>query len=284
MLAHLSWWSVILLWETTDFSLGIFGSISLHLSYKNLTEIGLLFNFLQAVTECPGEHHNLSWTLLHDKIKPISRKNSKSKTASNTSKLNSSKPIVKEIKNLETFASVPNQPKVSSGIDKNAILTNYQNFCIAQGIHDQATTIVNGKTSQPTTYPSHYCLISDCKMKSSSKLYHGVKNLHLDNVIIFLFKWNILHITDIKLENLKVLWDDRWRLASEIHWILNVETILFRLCQANRDFRGQSWLWYCLCYLLWTWRKYGHLLHQRGIRWQEQGRRCHPCISISLHQ
>jgi hypothetical protein len=84
----------------------------------------------------------------------------------------SSKPTVQEIKHLESLASVPNQPKVSAGIDKNATLANYQDSCIAKEIQDQVITAVKGKTSQPMRYPSHYCLISNCKMKPSSNLYY----------------------------------------------------------------------------------------------------------------
>jgi hypothetical protein len=117
----------------------------------------------------------------------------------------SSKPTVQEIKHLKSLASVPNQPKVSAGINKNATLTIYQDFCIAKGIQDQVITTIKGKTSQLMTYPSHYCLISDCKMKPSLNLYYQVKDLRLDNVVIFLIKWYKLYLTDIELENLKSL-------------------------------------------------------------------------------
>jgi hypothetical protein len=63
----------------------------------------------------------------------------------------SSKPTVQGIKHLESLASVPNQPKVSAGIEKNATLANYQDSCIAKGIQDQVITTVKGKTSQPMT-------------------------------------------------------------------------------------------------------------------------------------
>jgi hypothetical protein len=56
------------------------------------------------------------------------------KTAGPTNNLTSSKPTVQEIKHLESFVSIPDQPKVSAGIDKNATLANYQDSCMAQGI------------------------------------------------------------------------------------------------------------------------------------------------------
>jgi hypothetical protein len=44
----------------------------------------------------------------------------------------SSKSTMQEIKHLESLASIPNQPKVSAGFDKNATLANYQDSCIAK--------------------------------------------------------------------------------------------------------------------------------------------------------
>ena len=77
------------------------------------------------------------------------------------------------------------QLKVSVGINKNLILSEYQEFCIKKGHRDQAYTVVKGKTPQIMTYPTHHRLIADCKMKPSTNLYYRVKDLHVDNVVIF---------------------------------------------------------------------------------------------------
>jgi hypothetical protein len=40
-------------------------------------------------------------------------------------------------------------------------------------------------------------------MKQSLSLYYQVKNLHFDNVLVFLIKWHESHLTKNKLENLR---------------------------------------------------------------------------------
>jgi hypothetical protein len=107
---------------------------------------------------------------------------------------------------LPIAASVPiaKQPKASSGIDKNSILAEYQDFCHAKGITDQVSTVVRGKTLPPTLYPSHHCLIADCKMKPSARLYYRAKDLNFDNVVIFLARWQgRLYLMDDDLTRLK---------------------------------------------------------------------------------
>ncbi len=101
------------------------------------------------------------------------------------SKLTSNKSTAQEIESLKSLASNCKHPNVSAGIDKNVSLADYQNSCIAKGLQDQVVTAIKGKTSPQITYPSHYQLIANCKMKPSSNLYYQVKDLWLDNVIIF---------------------------------------------------------------------------------------------------
>ena len=98
------------------------------------------------------------------------------------------KPAAGEMNRLEYIASVPNQHKVSAGIDKNATLANYQDSCTAKGILGMVTTAAKGETSLLPSYPSHFCLIANFKMKPSTSLYYRVRDLRLDNVIIFLVK------------------------------------------------------------------------------------------------
>ena len=108
-----------------------------------------------------------------------------------------------ETKNLVSFASGSIPAKVSIGIDKNSIFSKYQDFCITKGFENQATTIMKGETSPPPSYPVHYCLITNCKMKPSSSLYYRVRDLRLDNVMIFLVKSYELYFTKSGLVNLK---------------------------------------------------------------------------------
>ena len=109
------------------------------------------------------------------------------------------------MKRFESLASVPNQKKVSTGIDKNSTLATYQDSCTEKGILGHVTTTIKGETSPPPTYPSHYRLIADCKMKPSSNLYYRVKDLRLDNVIIFVVRDYESYLSDDELLNLKSL-------------------------------------------------------------------------------
>ncbi len=128
---------------------------------------------------------------------------SPSKKSSNNKK-NTSK---NEKMNPPTFKAVAvtaNQPKVSVGIDKNLILLNYEESCISKGITTQVSTISKGENLP--TYPLHYHLIVNCKMKPSSDLYYQAKELHFDNVVIFVIWWpGILYLTADNLESLRSL-------------------------------------------------------------------------------
>jgi hypothetical protein len=94
--------------------------------------------------------------------------------------------------------------KITAGFDKNSILVDYNESCIEKGIASQVSTIVKGEKS-PLEYPSHHCLIANCKMKPSSTLYYQVKILHFDNMVIFSIKWHELHLTDDNLKKLQCL-------------------------------------------------------------------------------
>jgi hypothetical protein len=48
---------------------------------------------------------------------------------------------------LDAFALAPCQPKVSAGINKISILSDYQEFCSKQRYNNQVYTIVKCKTS-----------------------------------------------------------------------------------------------------------------------------------------
>jgi hypothetical protein len=73
--------------------------------------------------------------------------------------LKASKSSVGKIKQSELPTVVLNQLKFSIGINKNTILSNYQESCVAKGINNQVSTIVNGENSFKTLHPSHHCLI-----------------------------------------------------------------------------------------------------------------------------
>jgi hypothetical protein len=116
--------------------------------------------------------HAKPWLNMHDSIKPISKQQTKPKIT-RPIKLTAEKAIASKLKPPESSIIVPNQHKISININKNAILSNYSNFCITKGINAQVLTIVKGKkVPSKTTYLLHYCLISKCKMKPSNNLYY----------------------------------------------------------------------------------------------------------------
>jgi hypothetical protein len=129
---------------------------------QNQLTLNFLFNRPNASTGCWNNLAN-PWTAFHDKIKPVS-KTIKSKIPISKANLTASKPSAILCEQLQLLPRVPNQLKVSAGIDKNSILLDYQDFCNAKGIQDQVSTIAKGETLL-SSYPSPHCLIADCKMK-----------------------------------------------------------------------------------------------------------------------
>jgi hypothetical protein len=141
-----------------------------------------------------------SWINLHGRIKPTS-KLSKIKHLSPPSKKSK-----RSLEDKDTSAILPTEhlSKISFGINKNSILSKYQASCIEKGIHSEVSTVVKGETSSsPPPYHSHYCLISECRMKPSRNLQYRVKDLRFDNVVIFLIKNEETYLTNKDINNLK---------------------------------------------------------------------------------
>jgi hypothetical protein len=174
----------------------------------------VLIVFISTVFHAPIGHvedHAEHWTAFHNRIKPTS-KPSKSKNISGSlssasgkssnNKKNTSKNGIMIPPTLKTVALTANQPKVSVGINKNSILSNYEESCISKGITNQVSTIIKGENLP--TYPSHHHLIANCKMKPSLDLYYRAKDPHFDNVVIFVVRWpGVLYLTADDLESLR---------------------------------------------------------------------------------
>ncbi len=144
--------------------------------------------------------------IMHDSIKTISKQQTKSKITGPI-ELTAEKTNASKLKPPELSIIVPNQHKISIDINKNTILSNYSNFCITKGINAQVSTILKGKKvpSSTTTYPLHYPLISECKMRPSNNLYYRVGDLYFDNVVIFIIKFNEAYLTKDDLTSLRCL-------------------------------------------------------------------------------
>jgi hypothetical protein len=96
--------------------------------------------------------------------------------------------------------------KISTGINKNVILNEYQATCAAKGFTSTATsTTKKGEkpTKIPTTFPMRYQLLQDCTMKPSRQHYYQVKNLHSDNIIIFIINKHKSYLTNNELDILR---------------------------------------------------------------------------------
>ena len=93
--------------------------------------------------------------------------------------------------------------KLSTRIDKNSILSEYQASCMKKGILSEVSTVIKGENSSPPPllYPSHYRLISECKMKPSLNLQYRVKDLRFDNIVIFLIKSQASYLSDNDMDN-----------------------------------------------------------------------------------
>ena len=170
-----------------------------HLSYyKYLTAILTIPRPSAGYNESQNDHAE-PWIAIHDRIKPSKVKISKSKILGPAEEFPTKRPVVVAV------LAPDQQLKVSAGINKNLILSEYQEFCIKKGHNDQAYTVAKGKTPQIITYPTHHRLIADCKMKPSTNLYYRVKDLHFDNVAIFLIKWHELYLTNEDLNNMRKL-------------------------------------------------------------------------------
>jgi hypothetical protein len=138
------------------------------------------------------------WINLHDKIKPIS-KPSKIKKPNPTKTVHGQFPHLADLDKDNNLNIQPGlSSKLSTHIDKNSILSEYQASCMKKGILSEVSTAIKGENSSspPLLYPSHYRLISECKMKPSLNLQYQVKDLRFNNIVIFLIKNQASYLSD----------------------------------------------------------------------------------------
>jgi hypothetical protein len=179
-----------------------------HLSYyKHLTVISTIPRPSAGYNESQNDHAE-PWIAFHNRIEPPKVKISKSKILGPAEEFPS--------KRLDVVATLaPDQQlKVSAGINTNLILSEYQEFCIKKRHNEKAYTVAKGKTPKIMTYPKHHHLIADCKMKPSTNLYYQVKDLHFNDVAIFLIKWHKLYLTNKDLNNMRKL-SEMYRKTSQ---------------------------------------------------------------------
>jgi hypothetical protein len=99
-------------------------------------------------TGSAGDHAE-PWINFHDIIEPTTK----------PFKVKNSSPLSKKSKRLLDVKDIrvilpSDQLKISAGINKNAILSEYQKSCIKRGIHNKVSTILKGKKpSETNQYP-----------------------------------------------------------------------------------------------------------------------------------
>ncbi len=96
-----------------------------------------------------------------------------------------------------------NSPKLSVGIDKNSILSKYQAACLKKGITSEVSTVLKGEIPSSLQYPSHYRLISECRMKPSRNLQYRVKDLRFDNIVVLLLRDQASYLSVDDLVNIR---------------------------------------------------------------------------------
>jgi hypothetical protein len=179
-----------------------------------------------------ASNHAEPWINFHDRIKPIS-KPFRVKNSSPSSK-KSKRPL--EEKDIRSSLR-SDQSKISAGINKNAILSEYQEPCIIREIHNKVSTNVKGENPS-NQYPLHYRLISECRMKPSRNLQYRVKNLHFDNILVFLIKNQDAYLTDVEINSLK---DVNRMYQKMINDILQLRSIDFSTLKLPRfDYTYQT--------------------------------------------
>ena len=140
------------------------------------------------------------WINLHDRIKPTSKPSKIRKpNPANTDEL-------LDLEKKDVTFDLPvehSSSKLSVGIDKNSILSEYQASCIVKGILSDVSTVLKGETPSSPQYPSHYRLISKCRMKPSWNLQYQVKDLRFDNIVIFLLKNQASFLSVNDVDNIK---------------------------------------------------------------------------------
>ena len=148
----------------------------------------------------------MPWTEIHNRIKPISNKTVKSNQSTSRSNLVSEKFSAQDVIHLETVAYGSSHNKVGANMNKNETLSRYESICLQNGIQGVVTAATKkGKNEDEASYPSHHTLISECKMKPNKNLYYRVKDLRLDNVIIFLVKDHKSYLSESDLVNVRSL-------------------------------------------------------------------------------
>jgi hypothetical protein len=114
-------------------------------------------------------------------------------------------PLKLPLQDFETkhaLAFLQNSLKVATGINKNSIILLYTSLCRVRGISDQVSTTKKGDALQ---FLQHHQLILNCTLQPSLDLQYQVKDLSIDNVLVFIIKNQEQCLSSQDLENLRAV-------------------------------------------------------------------------------
>ena len=95
---------------------------------------------------------------------------------------------------------------LNKSINKNSILSKYNEDCHKLGYSGQLTSTKKGEpTHLPTTYPSIFQLVRDCSMKPDMSHYYRVQDLRFENVIVIVLKPVEGYLSDTCIKKLHCL-------------------------------------------------------------------------------
>jgi hypothetical protein len=126
--------------------------------------------------------------MIHDNILP--RKIHDDVTLLDSTFVSPKKATSREIASLQAVVLNSEEKKITSNIDKNSTIHEYENsFFRELGISTPVASFRKGEpTRVPTSYPTIAQLVCDCTMKPSLDHQYQVDNRSLQNIIVILIK------------------------------------------------------------------------------------------------
>ena len=146
-----------------------------------------------------------------------------------------------------------------------------------KGILSEVSTVTKGETSSsPPLYPSHYCVISECKMKPSQNLQYGVTDLRFNNIVVFLIKNQALYQSDDDINNIKEISKIHCEMVNDILRLRGIvfflsETPEIRLHRSDKNLAGESQSGYSLQHPLRPKYRHGSPIFKGQVHWRIQG-------------
>jgi hypothetical protein len=112
------------------------------------------------------------------------------------------KSSLQDFETKHALAFPQNSLKVAMDIHKKTIILLYTRSCRVRGISDQVSTTKKGEALQLL---QHHLLILNCTKQPSLNLQYQVKDLSIDNVLVFIIKNHEQYLSSQDLEKLRAV-------------------------------------------------------------------------------